>query len=89
MFASFSRRASRGTATLRRLLEWPARVSAARKTMNELAAMSDHQLRDIGLSRQDLSDVSALPLDADPSSLLERRRVARVKVRPRRTELAA
>jgi len=89
MFASFSRQASRGTSALRRFLEWPARVSAARKTMSQLAAMSDHQLRDIGLSRQDLSDVSALPLDADPSPLLERRRSARVKMRPRRTDLAA
>jgi len=89
MFASLSRKASRGTAALRRALEWPARVSAARKTMRELAAMSDHQLRDIGLSRQDISDVSALPLDADPSGLLERRRAARLKMRPRRSDLAA
>ncbi|HTR15088.1 MAG TPA: DUF1127 domain-containing protein [Roseiarcus sp.] len=89
MFASFSRQASRGTAVLRRVLTWPARVSAARRTMRQLAAMSDLHLRDIGLTRQDLSDVSALPLDADPSPLLERRRAARVKMRPRRTELAA
>ena len=89
MFAPFSRQASRGTSALRRLLEWPARVSAARKTMTQLAAMSDHQLRDIGLTRQDLHDVSALPIDADPAPLLERRRSARVKLRPRRNDLAA
>jgi len=57
--------------------------------MLQLAAMSEHELRDIGLSRQDLTDVAALPLDADPSALLERRRAARVKMRPRRTDLAA
>jgi hypothetical protein len=38
--------------------------------------MSDYELRDIGLTRQDVIDVSALPLDEDPTALLARRRAA-------------
>ena len=77
MMSSFARQASRGAAALRRALAWPARVGAARRTMSQLARMSDYELRDIGLTRQDVSDASALPLDADPSALLARRRAAR------------
>ncbi len=61
---------------LRRALNWPARVGAARRAMSQLARMSDYELRDIGLTRQDVVDVSALPLDEDPTALLARRRAA-------------
>ena len=61
---------------LRRALSWPARVGAARRAMTQLARMSDYELRDIGLTRQDVVDVSALPLDEDPTALLARRRAA-------------
>jgi len=44
--------------------------------MNQLARMADYELRDIGLTRQDVVDVSALPLDEDPTALLARRRDA-------------
>ena len=49
-----------------RVLTWPARVGAARRTMSELARMSEYELRDIGLTRSDVNDATALPLDADP-----------------------
>ncbi len=71
---------SSAAGALLRALEWPARVGAARRTMNQLARMSDYELRDIGLTRQDVSDANALPLDADPSTLLVRRRCAREPV---------
>lgn len=78
MLPSFARRASRDAASaLRRALTWPARVGAARRTMAQLAHMSEYELRDIGLTRQDVADASALPLDEDPSRLLVRRRAAR------------
>ncbi|RBP16493.1 uncharacterized protein DUF1127 [Roseiarcus fermentans] len=67
---------SRAAGAVRRVLEWPARVSAARRAMSDLARMSDYELRDIGLTRQDVFDVSALPLDQDPTALLARRRNA-------------
>ena len=74
----------------RRVLEWPARVSAARRAMHELAHMSDYELRDIGLTRQDVFDVSALPLDQDPTALLARRRnAARDRSDPPLMDLAA
>ncbi|MBV9287687.1 MAG: DUF1127 domain-containing protein [Hyphomicrobiales bacterium] len=80
MFGSLARFGSFGAATaLVRALSWPARVGAARRTMRELARMSEHELRDIGLTRQDLNDASALPLDADPSALLTRRRAGRAR----------
>lgn len=90
MVHSFARHAIHGAAgALRRALSWPARVGAARRTMSQLARMSEYELRDIGLSPQDLSDASALPLDADPSALLVRRRAARERPAQGRADLAA
>lgn len=57
----------------RRFLLWPIRVIAARRIAVDLARMSDRELCDIGLSRQDLRDARALPLDGDPSALFTRR----------------
>ena len=77
MLSLLSRHAVSHTAgVVRRALNWPARVGAARRAMNQLARMSDYELRDIGLTRQDVADVSALPLDEDPTALLARRRDA-------------
>jgi uncharacterized protein YjiS (DUF1127 family) len=72
-----------------RVLTWPARVSEARRTMSELARMSEYELRDIGLTRSDVNDATALPLDADPSGLLARRRAWRERPAAERANLAA
>jgi uncharacterized protein YjiS (DUF1127 family) len=72
-----------------RVLTWPARVSEARRTMSELARMSEYELRDIGLTRSDVNDATALPLDADPSGLLVRRRAWRERPAGERAHLAA
>jgi uncharacterized protein YjiS (DUF1127 family) len=72
-----------------RVLTWPARVSEARRTMSDLARMSEYELRDIGLTRSDVNDATALPLDADPSGLLVRRRAWRERSVGARTNLAA
>ena len=40
-----------------RVLTWPARVGAARRTMSDLARMSEYELRDIGLTRYDIEFV--------------------------------
>jgi uncharacterized protein YjiS (DUF1127 family) len=72
-----------------RILTWPARVGAARRTMSDLARMSEYELRDIGLTRSDVNDATALPLDADPSGLLVRRRAWRERPVGERTHLAA
>ena len=69
--------ASRAAGAVWRAVAWPARVGAARRTMSELARMSDYELRDIGLTRSDINDTSALPLSADPTGLLARRRAWR------------
>jgi len=89
--SSFARRASSEAASaFRRALQWPARVGAARRAMSQLAHMSDYELRDIGLTRQDVIDVSALPLDEDPTALLARRRAAaRERQMGEPTDLAA
>jgi uncharacterized protein YjiS (DUF1127 family) len=60
-------------APLRRFVSWPFRVAAARAAMRELAAMSDRELADIRLTRQDLRDASALSLDDDPTRIFEMR----------------
>ena len=89
MFHSWDRQHYRGAASaLGRAFSWPARVIAARQTMSQLGGMSDYELRDIGLTRQDLFDATALPLDADPSPLLARRRAARERPTPGRADLA-
>jgi uncharacterized protein YjiS (DUF1127 family) len=77
MVASFTRPVSHASNAVWRLLSWPARVSATRRMMSELARMSEYELRDIGLTRSDINDATALPLDADPSGLLVRRRAWR------------
>jgi uncharacterized protein YjiS (DUF1127 family) len=89
MVASFTHSTSHATQALWRVLSWPARVSAARRTMSELARMSEYELRDIGLTRSDLNDATALPLDADPSGLLVRRRAWRERPAGGRASLAA
>lgn len=63
-------------AILRALLRaamWPAKVWIARREFAKLAAMSDHELHDIGLTRQDLRDATALSLDQDPTRFLASR----------------
>jgi uncharacterized protein YjiS (DUF1127 family) len=80
---------SSGAKALWRILTWPARVSEARRTMSDLARMSEYELRDIGLTRSDVNDATALPLDADPSGLLVRRRAWRERSVGERTHLAA
>jgi uncharacterized protein YjiS (DUF1127 family) len=58
---------------VRRLASWPFRVAAARAAMRQLAGMSDHELADINLTRQDLRDASALPLSDDPTRIFAMR----------------
>ena len=66
MVASFTHSASHAADALWRVLSWPARVGAARRTMSELARMSEYELRDIGLTRSDLNDATALPARRRP-----------------------
>ena len=58
--------------SLLRLLLWPARVAQARRDLALLGSMSDRELSDIGLSRQDLRNATALPPDADPTGAASR-----------------
>jgi uncharacterized protein YjiS (DUF1127 family) len=88
MVATFTM-ASQAANALWSVLTWPARVGAARRTMFELAQMSDYELRDIGLTRSDVNDATALPLGDDPSRLLVRRRAWRERTPNRETNLAA
>ena len=62
-----------------RLVTWPARVAAARAAMTEFARMSDHDLKDIGLTRQDVRDATGLVLDDDPTQLLAERAASRTR----------
>ena len=77
MMSSLARKTLHGASALRRVLAWPARISAERRAMSQLARMSDHELSDIGLVRQDVVDAGALRPEADPSAMLARRRAAR------------
>ena len=66
-----------GSAALVRVLGWPARVHRARRLMLQLGSLSDCELKDIGLVRQDLRDVTGLGAGVDPSVTLRARAEAR------------
>ena len=53
-----------------RVLAWPGRVMQARRDLALLASLNAHELRDIGLTRADIANATALPLDADPTEFL-------------------
>jgi uncharacterized protein YjiS (DUF1127 family) len=57
----------------RQAAAWPFRVAAARATLKALANMDRRELADIGLNPSDVRDASALPLDRDPTALLDTR----------------
>ena len=63
-----------------RAAAWPFRVAAARAALRALAGMDRRELADIGLNLSDVRDVSALPLDRDPTLLLARRSYERRRV---------
>ena len=67
-------------AALRDALCWPVRVWRARQLLGQLGSLCDHELRDIGLTRQDLRDITGLRPGHDPSIMLEHR--ARQRRRP-------
>jgi uncharacterized protein YjiS (DUF1127 family) len=58
---------------------WPARVADHRRALAALSSLDDRELADIGLMRQDLRDVTALPLGADPTLPLAERAQERAK----------
>jgi len=55
------------------VLTWPFRVAESRRVLSALGELDDRGLADIGLMRQDLRDVTALPFGADPSLALAER----------------
>jgi uncharacterized protein YjiS (DUF1127 family) len=88
-YASFPSRVAAFGAAVRRAALWPARVIEARRTLNALAGLSRTELRDIGLSPQDLVDFTARPLDEDPTPHLERSRAAKARSSLARAHKAA
>ncbi len=72
-----------------RALTWPARVVQARRDFAALAMLGERELRDIGLSLQDLRDATALPMSENATHMLARRAEERAALalarRPRKT----
>jgi uncharacterized protein YjiS (DUF1127 family) len=68
-------------AELKNAIFWPFRVLEARRELEMLAQMSESELKDIGLTRSDLSDATALPADARPSDFLAARAEERYRTR--------
>jgi uncharacterized protein YjiS (DUF1127 family) len=60
----------RAAALLRHVAERSVRLVRGRQELRSLASLSDHELRDIGLSRHDLDTASLLPLTVDPTAVL-------------------
>jgi|SRR5579883_728728 uncharacterized protein YjiS (DUF1127 family) len=73
----------KGSVLLRalRIAAWPLRVVVARRAMAQLGAMSDRELADVGLYRQDLRDATALSLGADPTEMFSVRAEERRRAR--------
>ena len=69
------------TSSLRRFAHWGwSYVVEARSRRSQTASLSrlkERDLRDIGLTENDISTVSHLPLDADAASALRRARLDR------------
>ena len=55
----------------------PFRALENRRLLDTMAAMSDHDLQDIGLSRGDIRDALAAPVGSDGSLFLANRREER------------
>ena len=53
-----------------RIARAPFRFYAARAELTKLAALSDHELCDIGLTRTDIATATALPIEIDPTTAL-------------------
>ena len=66
---------------VRSFVAWLGRVATAHRELELLARLSEYELKDIGLTRSDIGDVTALPIDASPTDFLaarvEERRCAR------------
>lgn len=61
------------------LAGWPFRVAARRAALRQLAGMSERELADIRLTRQDLRDASALMPGQDPTSGFSMRAAAQIR----------
>ena len=64
---------AQSSALLNRTLQWPWRVLEAQRELSVLAAMSEHELMDIGLTRGDVSAATALPTGMRPTDFLGQR----------------
>ena len=75
-FAALSRAARAVPALLDAVLMGPFRSLDERRLVDALAAMSDRDLRDVGLNRGDIRDAVATPVGSDGSLFLAGRRGA-------------
>ena len=57
----------KAVALAKRVVLWPGRVMTARQHAAILHRLDERELRDIGLTRQDVLSTSALDMDQDPS----------------------
>ena len=64
---------AQASALLNRTLQWPWRVLEAQRELSVLAVMSEHELKDTGLTRGDVSAATALPTGMRPTDFLAQR----------------
>ena len=77
VFARASGLARTALVLLNAVLLWPFRVLEHRRLLDGLGGLSDYELRDIGLTRQDLRDATALPANRDPGAFFAARAASR------------
>ena len=59
----------------------PAKSLRARRALQRLSELSDHELKDIVLVRSDLADAAAAGLSRDPTEVLARTAAERARAR--------
>lgn len=64
---------AQASALLNRTLQWPWSVLEAQRELSALAAMSEHELMDTGLTRGDVSAATTLPTGMRPTDFLAQR----------------
>jgi uncharacterized protein YjiS (DUF1127 family) len=77
----FRRACGRAAALLAGISAGLSRQALNVRVLRQLGAMSERELKDIGLARQDVWDAAALPHDGDATTLLLARRAERKAAR--------
>ncbi len=70
--AAFSPALAKAAVAAKRAAAWPVRAIQARRQLAQLSELSDHELKDFGLYRSDISAAHSVGVNEDPTVFLAR-----------------